>query len=68
MAKKVVKKSIKKAPAPASCNSHAWLPFVILAVGMIWLGNDTNLYTFNIPYLPIVVILYALGMVVYHHK
>lgn len=40
------------------------LPVVILAIGVIWLLNDLDVVTINIPWLPVVLIIVAIGLIV----
>jgi len=39
---------------------------VILAIGVIWLLNDLNVFSINIPWLPVVLIVLAIGGIIKH--
>jgi len=39
------------------------LPIALLVVGVVWLLNDLELISINIPWIPIVLIITAFGMI-----
>lgn len=39
------------------------LAVILLVIGLIWLLNDTNVITINIPWIPVILILIAIGMI-----
>jgi len=39
------------------------LAIALLVVGIIWLLNDLNIVSINIPWIPIVLIIIAVGMI-----
>ena len=40
------------------------LAVILLAVGIIWLFTELNIITINIPWIPIVLIIVAVGLIV----
>jgi len=38
------------------------LAIALLVVGLIWLLNDLNVVSINIPWIPIIIIIIAIGM------
>jgi hypothetical protein len=37
---------------------------ILLTLGILWLLNDTNILPINIPWIPVVLIIVAIGMIV----
>jgi len=44
--------------------TFAWL---ILIFGVVWLLQDLRIIKFNVPWLPIIVIVVAVGMIINHN-
>ena len=40
------------------------LPVILLAVGILWLLNDTKLLLINLPWVPIIIIIAAIGWII----
>ena len=38
-------------------------PVILLVVGIVWLLNDLNIFSVDIPWIPVVIIIVALGMI-----
>ncbi len=45
--------------------TFAWL---ILVIGVLWFLGELNVIAFNVPWLPIVVIVLAIGMILNHPR
>jgi hypothetical protein len=41
---------------------------ILLVIGIVWFLNDTGYWTFNIPWVPLVLIIVAIGMVFNKNK
>jgi len=41
---------------------------ILLAIGVIWLLNDLDIIPIDIPWVPIVVIVIAIGLLINHSK
>ena len=41
---------------------------ILLVVGIIWLFNELKIITINIPWIPVVLIIVAIGMVMNRYK
>ena len=41
---------------------------VVLVIGIIWLLNDLNIFSVDIPWFPAVLIIIALGWIFTHYK
>jgi len=50
------------------CGGFPIFAIIVLLLGIGWLLKDLEIITFDIPWLPIVVIIVALGMLVKHCK
>ena len=42
--------------------------FVVLVIGILWLLNDLKIFSFEIPWLPVVLIVVAIGWIIKHNK
>jgi hypothetical protein len=40
------------------------LAVILLVLGLIWLLSSLNLITFNIPWIPVILIIVAIGMII----
>lgn len=40
------------------------LGFILLAVGIVWLLNDLQLISIDIPWIPVILIIIAIGIIV----
>jgi hypothetical protein len=40
------------------------LALILLVLGLIWLLNDMNIIAVNVPWVPVVLIIVAIGMIV----
>lgn len=49
-------------------NKFPTLAVVLLVVGIIWLFNEINIIAINVPWIPVVLIIIAVGMIInrYH--
>tara|TARA_Y100000310_G_scaffold326296_1_gene391026 strand:- start:812 stop:1009 length:198 start_codon:yes stop_codon:yes gene_type:complete len=54
------------------CSGHALpiFPIVVLAIGVLWLLSELGTIALDLPWLPLIVVVLALGMIVkfYHFK
>ena len=41
---------------------------VVLVIGILWLLNDLKIFSFEIPWLPVVLIVVAIGWIIKHNK
>ncbi len=52
-----------------SCDGHfPTFATVVLAIGVIWLLNDLNVFSVDIPWFPVILIVIAIGWIVKHYK
>lgn len=44
------------------------VPIILLVIGIIWLLNDLRILTISIPWVPLVLIIIAIGLIVNRKK
>jgi len=50
------------------CSGFPTFAIILLVIGIVWFLNDTGYWAFNIPWVPLVLIVVAIGMVFNRYK
>jgi hypothetical protein len=63
----MAKKKVTKATCECGCGRFPIFPLLILVIGVLWFLNDLAVWTTNLPWWPLVLIVVSLGAVKHHH-
>ncbi len=50
------------------CDSSMWIAYIALIIGLLWLMSELKLFVLNIPWLPLIIVLYAIDCVIKAHN
>ncbi|MAG78301.1 hypothetical protein CL616_02955 [archaeon] len=58
----------KKNTCDCACGKFLVFPLLVLIIGVLWFLNDLAVWTTNLPWWPMVLIVLSLAVIVKHHN